>query len=120
MDLTDLALESDTYIDSTGHNDIGCHPVSFKIRSEFYPIQSRGKDMDLYQKLAERDLSSLAKYSLNNRAENLSIEEKKSLDDLHTDPSIVVKNTDKGGMVVVLDAIAYKTEALRQLSDPKT
>lgn len=48
------------------------------------------------------------------------MEEKLSLDKLHNNSSIVMKNADKGGAVVVLDADLYKKEALRQLSDTTT
>lgn len=79
-DLSDLATESDCNIieDNTGHN-----PVSFKIKSDFYPISSRGKDMDLYEKIVERDLSNLAKNICNHGSDNLSVDEKLSVDELH-------------------------------------
>ncbi|OCT57277.1 hypothetical protein XELAEV_18003742mg [Xenopus laevis] len=36
---------------------------------------------------------------------------------LKKDKSLVIKNADKGGMVVVQDAVIYKKEAMRQLND---
>lgn len=76
--------------------------------------------MDLYQKMVERDLSHLAKNISNSTNDNLSAGERSSLDILQKDSSIVIKNADKGGAVVVLDASSCKEEALRQLSDQTT
>lgn len=76
--------------------------------------------MDLYQKLVVRDLSNLARNISPNSTTNLSIDGKTSLHSLQKDSSIVIKNADKGGVVVVMDASAYREEALRQLSDKDT
>lgn len=76
--------------------------------------------MDLYQKLVERDLSRLAKNISQDNKNNLSMEERQSLDKLHKNSSIVIKNADKEGAVVVLDADLYKKEASWQLSDITT
>lgn len=45
---------------------------------------------------------------------------KMSLHSFQNDSSIIIKNADKGGAVVVMDASAYREEALRQLSDKDT
>lgn len=46
--------------------------------------------------------------------------EKKTLECLVENTTIVIKNPDKGGSVVVLDSQSYKDEALRKLSDVTT
>lgn len=35
--------------------------ILFKLRSDFYPLGSRGKDLDMFQKLVEGDLTRLAR-----------------------------------------------------------
>lgn len=47
---------------------------------------------------------------------NLTLKERTLLKDLQGDTSIVIKNSDKGGAVVILDAQDYLREADRQLS----
>lgn len=83
----------------------------------FYPVASRGRDLDLFQKMVEGDLTRLA-CSCHKRpiTHNLTHAERLALKTFAADKSIVIRNVDKGGTVVVLDSEAYK-EALRQLSD---
>lgn len=54
---------------------------------------------------------------LDHRADNLSPEERRALDDLRHDESIVIKPADKGSATVVLDRSAYVAECRRQLSN---
>lgn len=92
-----------------------------KSKSNFYPVASRGKDLDLFQKMVEGDLTRLARNCHKKPLpDNLTLDERSALKNLTTDDSIVVRNADKGGTVVVLDAETYKQEALQQLSDPLT
>lgn len=80
-----------------------------------------GKDLDLFQKMVKRDLTHLARHwREKSMPNNLSRLEKKALNDLEMDTNIVIRNVDKGGMVVVLNSDSYKSEALRQLSDSHT
>lgn len=92
-DLTNLAFESCSDVDINLWHPI----VSFKLKSDFYPVGSRVKDMDTYQKLVERDLTNLARNVPRNASENLTADEKLSLESLNKDISIVIKNADKGG-----------------------
>lgn len=57
QDLVDLASKSGPCpLDPT--NELS--NISFKLRSDFYPVASRGKDLDLFPKLVVRDLTHLA------------------------------------------------------------
>ena len=118
QDLTDLAIESDPCpIDPTD----GDSHIPFKLRSEFYPVGSRGKDLDLFQKLVERDLTHLSRACHRKHTGcNLSKDEIDALKVLSEDKSITIRNSDKGGTVVILDSSTYSNEALRQLSDIHT
>lgn len=50
--------------------------------------------------------------------QNLTIDDKRCLKDLSGDKTIVIKQADKGGALVLWDREAYIKEGLRQLSDP--
>lgn len=58
------------------------------MKFDFYPVGSRGKDMDMYKKLVERDLTHLAQLVSKNSPENLTVNEKMSLEHLQKDTSI--------------------------------
>lgn len=49
---------------------------------------------------------------------NLSLELKRAIDSLSSDQSIIIREADKGGAVVLLDREVYISEALRQLDNP--
>uniref|UniRef100_A0A803K2I9 Reverse transcriptase domain-containing protein n=1 Tax=Xenopus tropicalis TaxID=8364 RepID=A0A803K2I9_XENTR len=89
--------------------------------SDFYPLHCRGSVVDRFQELIEKELLSL---KMETRSQftgfNLTSQEKAALKQLQDDKSIVIKNADKGGMVVVLDSETYKNEAMRQLNDNST
>lgn len=118
-DLTDLAAESD------GNGSIGyevnesIQRVNIKCKSDFYPVITRTKRMDRFQKCVERDLIHLTTttHITGARFDNPTMDDKSTLRDLQDDVSIVIRNSDKGGMVVVMDASVYHDEAIRQLSD---
>lgn len=100
-------------------NDYSHHTaIPFKLKSDnFYPVSSWGKDMDQFQRLIEKDLTQLATkvlYPSFTFADNLTKSERRSLQDLGSDSSIVIQTEDKGGLVVMLDSHSYKDEALHQ------
>ena len=48
---------------------------------------------------------------------NISLDERKALEDLKTDRSIVIKPADKGGGIVIQDFVEYHGEIMRQLDN---
>ena len=50
---------------------------------------------------------------------NLTQSQLKTLYSLRKNPDIIIKPADTGGATVILTTYAYKTEALRQLHNPK-
>lgn len=75
------------------------------------------------QRAVEWDLTALASQAMGGDTEwcdNLTKEEKKSLEKLEEDDTIVIRNSDKGGLIVVMDTDTYIGEATRQLSDTCT
>lgn len=84
-------------------------------------MASRGRDLNLFQKMVERDLTHLARYCHKGPvSSNLSVTERQALKVLAFDSSVVIRKSDKGGTVVVLDSEMYKNEALHHLSDIST
>lgn len=83
--------------------------IQFRLKSDFYSVASRGKGMDLFQKLVEKDLTHLARRSLGGSvSDKLTNIVKMALRSLSEDDSIVIRNVDKGGSVVVLDCKCIK------------
>lgn len=80
--------------------------ASLKLLSDFYPVNSRGKILDTFQKNIEKELTRSALRSgsrgqMSN--DNLSSEEHIALESLSCDSTIVNKSSDKGGLVVSKD-----------------
>ena len=95
QDLTDLLIESDPCPVDPVDDLIS---IPFKLQSRFYPLGSRGSELDLYQKLVERDLTHLAHSCLNvPHSSNLTQLEKKALMSLSSDKDVMIRNADKGG-----------------------
>uniref|UniRef100_A0A803JPB3 Reverse transcriptase domain-containing protein n=1 Tax=Xenopus tropicalis TaxID=8364 RepID=A0A803JPB3_XENTR len=100
---------------------VSSHQPNLRICSDFYPVHCRGNVIDTFQDLVEDNLLSLkAEVDSKFSPSNLTKMEQIALEQLRNDHSLVIKNADKGGMVVVLDSETYKNEALRQLSDVST
>lgn len=113
-DLMDLARESNPCSDD--HTSEG-RVTPFKSKSDFYPMGSRGKDLDLFQKLVGRDLTNLVySHRRSHTQDNLTDTEKT----LNEDTNIISKNEDKIGLLVIFDSTTYKEEAVRQPSDTVT
>ncbi|OCT78252.1 hypothetical protein XELAEV_18029361mg, partial [Xenopus laevis] len=74
--------------------------ICLKDKSDFYPIESRGPHLDLFQKLVTADICRLKTVDQSDRAKNnLNKQERQALCDLAANKSIVIKNADKGGSV---------------------
>ncbi|KAL5012387.1 hypothetical protein ScPMuIL_010938 [Solemya velum] len=52
-----------------------------------------------------------------NVKENLTVREKAALKHIHEDETIVIKEADKGGAIVILDTLYYKQLVMEQLND---
>ena len=92
------------------------HPNPFKHKSKFNPPKSYAA-IELYLSRLEQKLLNLGpiKYKYN----NLNREERKALYDLRNDTSIIIKEADKGPVVVIWDNEDYLKEAEEQLSCKK-
>ena len=90
------------------------HP-KFKEPSKWAPPQVT--NLEVFIKENEMDL---LKHSIpSSKGHNLSKDEALAIRTLKGNPNIVIKPTDKGGAMVVLNTLDYINEGLRQLSDTK-
>lgn len=68
----------------------------------------------------EQDLTALTDRTMEGSTQwrdNLTREERMSLKKLEEDESIVIRFSDKGGLIVVMDVDPHREEAIHQLSD---
>ena len=55
-----------------------------------------------------------------NNSDNLSRNERKALNELINNPTLIINKADKGSTIVVQDRSEYITEAMKHLTDPNT
>ncbi|VDI81669.1 Hypothetical predicted protein [Mytilus galloprovincialis] len=63
------------------------------------------------------DTFSKLPINYHNTKQNLSRREKKLLEELKNNPSIILKEADKGGGIVIMDKTFYREKVLEQLND---
>jgi hypothetical protein len=83
-------------------------------KSRFIPKRGKNRTLDVVCDTIEN--IQLPK-ALNNHKSNLSREEEKALKDLSNDDSIIIKEADKGGGVVVMNKHFYEQKILHMLHD---
>ncbi|CAG2245824.1 unnamed protein product [Mytilus edulis] len=81
-------------------------------KSTFTPNTGRDEYLDSF-------IDTISKLPINyhNTKQNLSRREKKSLEELKNNPSIILKEADKGGGIVIMDKTFYREKVLEQLND---
>lgn len=89
----------------------------FRGKSCFMPPGNRNNSIETYCRLVEQEIDAFLNENQRSAYNNLTKEEKKALEDLKSDDSIVIKPADKGGATVVMNKTDYTAECLRQLSD---
>lgn len=103
------------------HDKAAC--TGFKPKSTFLP--SMGHDnIDTLLEQVGNDLLNFRQKNwskkMRNYKHNLTKAQKKAMNDLATDVSIVVRPADKWGNIVILSRDMYVAEATRQLNDSST
>ncbi|XP_075207972.1 uncharacterized protein LOC142312872 [Anomaloglossus baeobatrachus] len=96
--------------DSFQHTDL-------RLKSVFYPLQSKGHHIKTFNDLVLEDFKKLQN-KVSPPKINLTREERCALVKLKNNTSLIIKNADKGGGIVIQDRGAYIQEALRNLSNP--
>ena len=81
-------------------------------KSNFTPRRGKDQDLDTY-------IDTLTKFPINKIPckQNLSRREKEALRNLKQDDSIILKEADKGGAIVLMDKLYYRDKVLEQLND---
>ncbi|XP_040278114.1 contactin-2 [Bufo bufo] len=106
----------------TGTGSLTAKMFNLKIRSTFSPPRLH-HPIETFINLVQRDVETLlqqCKTGNMHLQSNLPLEEKRALDQLLEDKSLVFKPADKGGALVVLDKAYYVSEILSQLNDTDT
>ncbi|XP_056390398.1 uncharacterized protein LOC130284250 [Hyla sarda] len=108
------------YSENASVDDSSIRPL-YSSNPGFYPVASRSEALDKFQELVERDLVELHnKVSVTRGYSNLDRSEKIAMKELEANPYIVVRNSDKGGNITVLDSGLYKTLNNDILADRNT
>ena len=90
----------------------------FKKRSNFNP-RNKDASIEIYLSRIEEEILSIIQDGGTNKInfDNLTREERVSLENLKNDKNIVIKGADKGSAVIVWDREDYLKEAEKQLGD---
>ncbi|XP_053575130.1 uncharacterized protein LOC128664315 [Bombina bombina] len=114
-------MSCDNSIDSSISQGLSKPSFSkYKKRNYFYPVHTRTKAIEVFQKTVEDKLRTLHEKVTKKRhyiSFNLTHKERLALQKLENNANITIRPSDKGGNVVVLNTDDYVTEAIRQLSD---
>lgn len=116
--LTDGAVSSPSACDAGTVTVQNTPPTKFRGKSTFIPPKNRNASIETYCRLVQTDMSKVFQNKRNYKVhDNLTKEERKALDELKRDNTIVVKPADKGGGVVLLNVKDYELEINRQLDN---
>ncbi|KAJ1206619.1 hypothetical protein NDU88_002021 [Pleurodeles waltl] len=94
----------------------GTCPSKFKPKSTFLPA-SHCDALDVVEREMTKQVKKLRYGVMNVKNNNLSGEQWQALQELKKDHTIVIRQSDKEGNVVIQDTINYVAEGVRQLSD---
>lgn len=92
--------------------------VNLKIKSTKMPSLSRNKWISIVLNFLRSDLKKI-NWSIQS-PDNMNGEERRGLIELKNDASIVIKNSDKGGNIVIMNDEDYVDEIERQCKDEST
>lgn len=117
--LEDLQLES--HISTRRETSIGDISTS---NERFYPLQARSDAVEKFHSLVQDDLIGLHchnKTLFNKSAkDNLTYKEKAAISSLNKNRDLLVRQTDKGGAVIVMSNDLYFQINKKMLMDQKT
>lgn len=113
LDILNSLLEENE--DSPGLDYHNRRSRDLRIHSKKMPPHSKSKWLNLYLEMVQFDLGSIE--WTQKGIDNLSREERKVLKELGEAKHIVIKRSDKGVNVVLMDENSYEGEAKRLLND---
>ena len=116
--LNDIEEEdSETDSDSDESASDGYQPVRLKQKSDWEPGPSKCGALEAYIDAVEEDVERLLSNNQGRVKDNLSKEERQSIQSLKNNDSIVIKKADKGSTIVVQNKADYIQKASDQLSN---
>ncbi|XP_070533837.1 uncharacterized protein [Ptychodera flava] len=89
----------------------------YKPKKKWTPKPGTDKFVDMYCSTLLNEAYCHESKHADQINDNITSDERKSLNELRKDKSVVITKADKGGSVVILNRIDYEKECLRQLSD---
>ncbi len=99
------------FFDGVDENDVSL----VRNKSNFVPPKSKDEHLELYLKT----ISTCRKQKVNVKKSNISYREQKALQNLMNDDTIIIKEADKGGAIVIMDKEFYRQKILELLNDPE-
>lgn len=100
------------YFDGTENEDISL----VRNKSNFVPPSGRNVHLDSYISTTKSIFNNFPKNN-DTIKHNITIEQRKAISSLSDDKSIVIKEADKGGGIVIMNKDYYKSKILEMLSD---
>ena len=94
----------------------------FRIKKQTYPNPERLSDngtLDTFLHRIRLEIVNENKHK-QSKTDNLTRQERKALNDLINNPTLIINKADKGSTVVVQDRSDYIAEAMKHLADPNT
>ncbi|XP_069493755.1 uncharacterized protein [Ambystoma mexicanum] len=120
-----MSLNVDTASTSNGlQQELGIHQHNFEMmehkpRSKFVPAITDATVIDTFYQAVIQDIhKQIDRSQFQSTKSNLTLSEKTALKNLAEDTSIVIKEADKGGNIVILNTADYITMANEHLSTP--
>ena len=95
------------------NDERGFDPNPFKPKSNFNP-KNKDTAIELYLSTLEEEI---LKINTKLRYSNVTKEERQAIDSLRNDPTIIIKEADKGSGIVIWDREDYLKEAQKQLGE---
>ena len=92
----------------------------FRIKKQTYPNPERLSDngtLDTFLHTIRLEIVNENKHK-QSKTDNLTRQERKALNDLINNPTLIINKADKGSTVVVQDRSDYIAEAMKHLADP--
>lgn len=90
----------------------------FKKKSTFMPPGAPNATLATFAKLVEKDIDKTISVANKKTKYNITVPERKALNELKENTDIILKSADKGGGIVLQNTKDYVAEAMRQLTDP--
>ena len=94
----------------------------FRIKKQTYPNPERLSDngtLDTFLHRIRLEIVNEHKHK-QKKTDNLTRQERKTLNELISNPTLIINKADKGSTVIVQDRSDFITEAMKHLADPNT